>query len=235
VGVVLNTFKSDRGWSFMTDSEWLTSNDDMAMLEGVRPHASERELRFIAITCCRHLSMMLDDRVAANAIEEAIRAAEQYADGSGTKASLKRARQAVRGVRHGLPVVVGVASPNWNALWIAEVASSENACGSVIPEINRLASMGLIGVKERPPTCDLIRCVIRPPSPRNSTIPDWCTPEVISLARSIDEHRSFERMPELAQALEAAGCDDGGVLSHCRTLADHVRGCWVLDAVLRGR
>jgi hypothetical protein len=42
VGVVLNTFKSDRGWSFMTDSEWLTSNDDMAMLEAVRPHASEQ-------------------------------------------------------------------------------------------------------------------------------------------------------------------------------------------------
>ena len=219
----------------MTDSEWITAKDDMAMLEAARLHSSERELRLIAIACCRHLHLKLDDRVAAGAIDEAIGVAERYAEGVGTKASLKRARQSVRAVRHGLPVVVGVASPAWNALWLAEVAASENACGSVIPEINRLAGMGLIGVYERPQTCDLIRCVIRPPSQLNSINRDWCIPEVVSLASSIHEHRSFERMAGLAQALDTAGCDDQSILSHCRTPVAHVRGCWVLDAVLGRR
>ena len=205
------------------------------MLEAARLHASERELRLIAIACCRHLHLKLDDRVAAGAIDEAIGAAERYAEGVGTKASLKRARQSVRAVRHGLPVVVVVASPAWTALWLAEVAASENACGSVIAEINRLAGMGLIGVYERPRTCDLIRCVIRPPSQLNSINRDWCIPEVVSLANSIHEHRSFERMAGLAQALDTAGCDDQSILSHCRTPVEHVRGCWVLDAVLGRR
>jgi hypothetical protein len=39
-------------------------------------------------------------------------------------------------------------------------------------------------------------------------------------------------MAMLAQALETAGCDDGSGLSHCRTQANHVRGWWVVDAVL---
>jgi hypothetical protein len=219
----------------VTDSEWFTSKDDMAMLEAVRPHATERMLRLIAIACCRHLHLKLDDRVAAGAIDEAIGAAERYAEGVGTKASLKRARQSVRAVRHGLPVAVGVPRPAWNALWLAEVAASENACGSVIPEINRLAGMGLMGADERPPTCDLIRCVIGPPSRPSSTNRDWCVPEVVSLASSIHEHRSFERMAGLAQALDTAGCDDQSILSHCRTPVAHVRGCWVLDAVLGRR
>lgn len=216
----------------VTNSEWLASDDDSAMLEFVRPNSSERKLRLIAVACCRHLRLMLNDSVAAGAIDEAIGAAERYADGLGTKASLKRARQAVRAVRHGMSVVVGVASPAWNALWLTEVAASENACGSVIPEINRLAGMGLIALHERPPTCNLIRCVIGPPTRLNSTNRAACTSEVVSLARSIDELRSFERLPVLAQALETAGCDDRDVLSHCRTVDDHVRGCWVVDAVL---
>ena len=216
----------------MTDSEWLAFQDDLGMLEVVRPHASERKMRLIAVACCRHLRLMLNDQVAAGAIDGVIVAVERFAEGLGTKASIKRGRQAVRMVRHGLPVVVGVASPTWNALWLTEIAASENAYGSVIPEINRLAGMGLIGDQERPPTCDLIRCVIGHPSRPNPTNRPWCTSEVLSLARSIDDHRSFELMAMLAQALVEAGCDDSGMLSHCRTQADHVQGCWVVDAVL---
>ncbi len=29
-----------------------------------------------------------------------------------------------------------------------------------------------------------------------------------------------------------AGCDEDGVLSHCRGGGPHVRGCWVIDLVL---
>ena len=216
----------------MTDSEWLASQDDLAMLEVVRPHANERKVRLIAVACCRHLRLMLNDQVATGAIDEAIAAAERYAEGLGTKASLMRVRQAVRTVRHVLPVVVGVASPIPNALWLTEVAASENAYGSVIEEINRLAGMGLIGVQERPLTCDLIRCVFGPPSRPNSINQAWCTSDVLLLARSIDDRPSFEVMGMLAHVLIAAGFDDDRVLSHCRTQANHVRGCWVVDAVL---
>jgi hypothetical protein len=54
----------------------------------------------------------------------------------------------------------------------------------------------------------------------------------LRLARLIYDERGFERMLELADALEEAGCDNDGILSHCRGPGPHVRGCWVVDLVL---
>jgi hypothetical protein len=62
--------------------------------------------------------------------------------------------------------------------------------------------------------------------------PAWQTPAVISLARAISQGRSFDRMPELVGALEDSGCHDAEILSHCRMPTGHVRGCWVIDAML---
>jgi hypothetical protein len=44
--------------------------------------------------------------------------------------------------------------------------------------------------------------------------------------------RDFSAMPILADALQDAGCDDPGVLAHCRDAGPHVRGCWVIDLLL---
>jgi hypothetical protein len=40
------------------------------------------------------------------------------------------------------------------------------------------------------------------------------------------------RVPELAYALEQAGCMNADMLAHCRESGGHVRGCWVVDLVL---
>jgi hypothetical protein len=42
----------------------------------------------------------------------------------------------------------------------------------------------------------------------------------------------MERLPILADALEDAGCDNGDILSHCRSPGPHVRGCWAVDLIL---
>jgi hypothetical protein len=60
----------------------------------------------------------------------------------------------------------------------------------------------------------------------------WRTTEVRALAQAIYDGRAFERMTELAAALEAAGCDNTSILDHCRSPGPHVRGCWVIDLVL---
>ncbi len=39
-------------------------------------------------------------------------------------------------------------------------------------------------------------------------------------------------MPILGDALEAAGCTPVEALRHCREPGEHVRGCWVVDALL---
>jgi len=46
------------------------------------------------------------------------------------------------------------------------------------------------------------------------------------------DDRGFEDKPILADALEDAGCDNADILSHLRGPGPHVRGCWVMDAIL---
>jgi hypothetical protein len=60
----------------------------------------------------------------------------------------------------------------------------------------------------------------------------WLTADVSSFAQTMYDSRAFDHMPELADAMEWAGCRDGKILSHCRGRGPHVRGCWVVDLLL---
>jgi hypothetical protein len=60
----------------------------------------------------------------------------------------------------------------------------------------------------------------------------WLTPGVVALAEPMYRDRDFDGMPVLGDALEDAGCDNTDILTHCRSDAAHVRGCWVVDAIL---
>ena len=57
----------------------------------------------------------------------------------------------------------------------------------------------------------------------------WNDSAIPKMAQAIYDARAFDRLPQLADALEAAGCTDAAILSHCRTPGEHVRGCWVVD------
>jgi hypothetical protein len=61
----------------------------------------------------------------------------------------------------------------------------------------------------------------------------WRTATVLTLANQMYASRDFSAMPILADALQDAGCDNDDILSHCRTEKEHVRGCWVVDLVLK--
>jgi hypothetical protein len=69
--------------------------------------------------------------------------------------------------------------------------------------------------------------------------PGWRTPTVLSLAQAAYDKRQLpsglldaERLAILADALEDASCTNTEILSHLRGQGPHVRGCWVLDALL---
>jgi hypothetical protein len=62
---------------------------------------------------------------------------------------------------------------------------------------------------------------------------------VVKLARSAYAKRTLPqgtldpaRLAVLADALEEAGCADGGILDHLRSSQRHVRGCWAVDLIL---
>jgi hypothetical protein len=80
---------------------------------------------------------------------------------------------------------------------------------------------------------DLVRDLFGPPPFRSVTLsPLLLTITVVRLAQAIYDERAFDRLAVLADALEEAGCDNAGVLAHCRAATPHVRGCWVVDLVL---
>ena len=81
--------------------------------------------------------------------------------------------------------------------------------------------------------CSLIRDVFGNPARRVRVNRAWLTTTVVALAKGIYDEKAFDRMPILADALQDAGCDNEDVLNHCRGQEPHVRGCWVLDLLLR--
>jgi hypothetical protein len=60
----------------------------------------------------------------------------------------------------------------------------------------------------------------------------WQGGTVVNLAHAIYDARQFENLPVLADALEEAGCANADILAHCHSDGPHVRGCWVVDALL---
>jgi len=78
----------------------------------------------------------------------------------------------------------------------------------------------------------ILRCIFGNPFRPVAFDTRWRTKTVVALANDIYEGRAFDRLPILADALEATGCDNPDVLNHCRGPGPHARGCWVVDLVL---
>ncbi len=78
----------------------------------------------------------------------------------------------------------------------------------------------------------LLRCVVGNPFGHGRLAAEWQTEAVMALARGMDESGDYVPVPVLADALEDAGCAAGDILAHCRGDGPHVRGCFVVDAVL---
>lgn len=96
------------------------------------------------------------------------------------------------------------------------------------------AASRLVGVEDVPESykCGLARCVFGNPFRPVNFDPAWLAPTAVDLARTIYEERAFDRMPELAEALQQAGCHDAGILGHCQGPGPHAKGCWVVDLIL---
>jgi hypothetical protein len=78
-------------------------------------------------------------------------------------------------------------------------------------------------------------CLGNPFRPSPSLAPEvlaWNDGTIQKLAQGMYDDRAFQWLPMLTDALEEAGCGDADILTHCRQTGLHVRGCWVVDALL---
>jgi len=188
----------------------LACDDPTLMLELVSGTASGRKLRLFGVACSRRAWGRLDDLGRA-----AVELAEEYADGRAGSDALRAARHACRGCGVG-------------AAWYA--AASRPAVAARNAAVSALA--GVAPKAERAAQIQLLRDILGNPFRPVTVDPAWRTPAVVALAEDIYQHRDFERLPILADALRDAECDNSDVLDHCRGPGPHVRGCWVVDLVL---
>jgi bacterioferritin-associated ferredoxin len=219
----------------MTEQEWLKCTDLLKMLEFLRDNgsASDRKLRLFACGRCRVLwAEMVDERS-----KQAVEVAEAFADRRGVSKKYRSMLRDQRNEAERLAIEafyvaikrVSREHPHAIASLSAVFAAGTN-CISVEPYLRpgfhfiepiKVASIlrELFGNPFRPITLD----------------PAWLTWHdglLVSMAQKMYDNRDFSDMPVLADALEEAGCMNPDILEHCRSGGEHVRGCWVIDALL---
>jgi hypothetical protein len=246
----------------MTESEWLTFNEPDAALRDFLAKAGERKLRLFACASCRQIWHLLDTRcregvetaerladgVATDEQQRHARLAVATARGWNAEqndyAPWQSAYFAAEAVQYALGSTGEGRPYDWSTAGIA----ADKASIAVYYEV--LRGRGVPIDREIPPEeidweeeqtirrpslvaqCDILRDLLGNPFRTVAADPSWLTPAVVRSASSIYSERAFDRLPSLAEALEAVGCKDKQVLDHCRSSVSHFRGCWVIDRLL---
>ena len=204
----------------MTEHEWQNSSDPHAMLEflRLRGKADARKERLFAVACSRRIWALIDPLGRA-----AIEIAEEFADGLTDPDVLRAARRSCQGAS---------GQSSWYAAATNPEIAARNAARSAQAGV---AGNPLLGAEagELVAQADLLRDIFGP-LPFRELFFDapWRTQLVVEVAQAIYQERTFDRMPELADALQAAACHNEEILSHCRQPKPHVRGCFVVDMIL---
>jgi hypothetical protein len=236
----------------VTENEWLEASDPEEMLISLGEFgASDRKARLFMCACCRHVWDLFKDERCRNAVETA----ERFADGLVTDDKMKDAQEEADIAADDAEEMV---LPHFDKLAMlgsanaAAFSLSENSGWPLTGEANSVAEWTVYALTgsssvddpdrearrltdfddEVNAQCLLVRDIFGNPFRPTALDPAWLTPTVIELAQTIYNDRAFDRMPELANALHEAGCDNDEILAHLRCAGPHVRGCWALDLVL---
>lgn len=209
----------------MNEADWLACTHTKAVLEVVRGTATDRQFRLLIVSCCRRVWNFLTDERSRTAVE----VGERFADGQATDDERQKAHLAAIEVRSlaGITAkyaVSGLARPG--VMMVVDVAGQTAACppGEEYDPSKWEAESRV--------QSDLIRDIFGNPFRPAKLDVSRLTPVVIKLAQAMYDERDFDRMLQLADALEQRGCSDEMILNHCRAPGPHVRGCWVVDLVL---
>jgi hypothetical protein len=208
------------------------------MLEFLRGKVSERKLRLFVCGCCYRLTELWD--ILGEDELVAVEFANLYADGRATREELKLVRDDLSYIDdyyggseeirfHALDCVTAIPLGDVNGLANRIVEYFENDHHWTEAELEAEQHA------ERVLQCEILRDLFgspfRPVGVESSWL-TWHDGTVPRLAQATYDERAFDRLPVLADTLEEAGCVSVEILAHCRGPGPHVRGCWVVDAIL---
>jgi hypothetical protein len=206
------------------------------MLTILEPKGSDRKLRLFAVACCRSVSALLIDERSRHAVDIAERYAESGAGEDELLAAYALADQCASAFLEAGDETRYCAA--LAAAWVCVDPGYANAAYAASHAAYYALQAG--GGAELSAQAALLADIFPPSALSSSPPPAPVPPEWLlsndgaarRLCHSIDEGGRYEWMPQLADALEDAGCRDERILEHCRAPGTHVRGCWVLDLLL---
>jgi len=220
----------------MTEAEWVSSYNSFLMLKACRRiiWRYPRKGRLFTAACCYRIWPMLADKRS----REAVDIAASYADGLVSVHELTAAFDGAKAAHNDAFQVKGKlgASAEWAAQFSASLdpwfAASRASNFAYVAAGDKVLEPG----PEHHAQAHLLRCIFGPLPFRSVTFEPpwlaWNNGSVVKLAQAIYDNGTFDRLPDLADALEQAGCKDADMLRHCRCPGAHVRGCWVVDLIL---
>jgi hypothetical protein len=215
----------------MTDAEWLAADDPEQMLTAVGTSFSDRKMLLFACGSFRLVAPRLPANVLATADTF-----EKVADGLVGAAQRKSVLRNLAAALGGDPVGVAAFAyglvPFGAKLLGRQAIAVARAVEAIGPSV--MSDPSRVTVSSRHVgQAALLREIHGPAVDRPRFEPAWRTPTTDALARTVYERQAYDRLPVLADALEAAGCTDATMLNHCRdTTLSHAKGCWVVDLVI---
>jgi hypothetical protein len=236
----------------MTEEEWLACTDPGEMIKFLADRISRRKLRWFALACCRRLWEHRKDEQVRKALD----GAERYADGLIADSTAYRwYLRANRGKRatdpsrpwevHACNAVAVAALPDTHGrtleshfyVAVALADRTTGRSGQMWEPDWRAAERAAL--RDLVP---LLRDIAGDPFHPVAVDPAWLAWDsgvVVRLAQAAYDNPVLPagtldnaRLAILADALEEAGCQDESIRGHCRSGGEHVRGCWVLDAIM---
>jgi hypothetical protein len=208
----------------MDERDWLASESPLVMLEFLGGKASDRKLRLFATSCCRAVWHLLEFDYLRRLVE----AAERLADGAPSSEFFLEWNTVSPAARQGR---------FFRALGYAVAPGLTAAHTKYLAQTVWFAS-DLSGDEGTRLLLRLLRDIFGNPFRSPTLHPDWLTPTVFALAQAAYDERLLpagelerDRLLILADALEDAGAD-AALTDHLREPGPHVRGCWVVDAIL---
>ena len=244
----------------MTEADWLASTNPEPMLEFIRRQATARKVRLFAVACCRRIWSSLEHDEFRDAVRKAELFADGLTDRAELLQAHEKAC-AIFSRLHGRDNGPGAAltasgfpsppksifqrvadaldDPWWedefdkgDPLAPALVTARHAARAAADLQGQRPVLDASATIAEQQAQTALVVCLFGNPFRSRPVSTSWLAREVTARADSIYAERAFDRMPLLADALEAAGCTDREMIQHCRSDGQHARGCWVVDLLL---
>jgi hypothetical protein len=241
----------------MTEAQWLSATDPIPSLEFLKGKATPRKSKLFANACLRRIRHL----IPLAPFHRLIDVAEFEADGLANNRQVGTVVRDTKGNfandfpgGHVLAALRELRDwlekrerRTWGHLKAQNIARSSadavayhalHASGYERGDTPAAETRVWIAAKaaEQTAQCELLRCVFANPFQPVSLEAAWLSHHggiVAKISRAVYDERAFDRLAIVADALEEAGCTNADILSHCRNPGPHVRGCWVVDLLLR--